>query len=262
MKSIISINNKFMDIIPKYLVEIISRYPSTNGVEVCINFNSEEERKYLDELVFELNRNNLILQIHADVTLELDKQIEYMKELEKYSDLLGYPIVVTIHTIYDDDKEISKNKTIDYLSELISGIDTNKIVICLENLNDSSGKDRLNKEEIKSLVLNDESIYFTYDMGHELADYGDLSHLDEYMLEDIRNIHIHTHDDQGRDHLPIYPGDEYSNNILKGLLYLEVNKYKYNIVYEYDLYECRGETTEEQLIDYLQSIDYVSEKYR
>ena len=262
MKSIISINNKFMDIIPKDLVEIISRYPSTNGVEVCINFNSEEERKYLDELVFELNRNNLILQIHADVTLELDKQIEYMKELEKYSDLLGYHIVVTIHSIYDEDKEVSKNKTIDYLSNLLSNIDSDKIIIALENLNDGINLDRLGKDDIKGIVLNDEKIFFTYDMGHELAEYGDLSHLDKYMLEDIRNIHIHTHNEKGRDHLPIYPNDEYSNNILKGLLYLEVNKYKYNIVYEYDLYECRGETTEEQLIDYLQSIDYVSEKYR
>lgn len=91
----------------------------------------------MDDLVFELKKNNLILQIHGDIEIDFVKQLEYVKRLEKYSDYLGYSIVLTLHTIYDDNEEISKSKTIEYLSNLISAIDNRKIIVCLDNLNDA-----------------------------------------------------------------------------------------------------------------------------
>ncbi len=149
MKSLISINYKFMSISPKKLVSLILNSKYTKGVEAYIDVNNEQELKYLDDLVFELKKNNLILQIHGEVGIDFVKQLEYVKKLEKYSDYLEYSIILTFHTIYDENEEVSKSKTLEYLSNLISAIDNNKIIVCLENLNDVSGLMKLEKEKIR-----------------------------------------------------------------------------------------------------------------
>ena len=261
MNSLISINHKFMDVTPKRLVELIKNSKSVKGVEASIKLDSPYELKYLDDLIFELKRNNLILQIHGDIENDISKQLEYIKKLEEYSDYLNMPIVVTFHSIYDEDSSISINKTIDYLSEIINSV-SNNIIVCLENLNDIIGFVRLGKDEIKNTILNDEKIYFTYDIGHELYDSGNITSLDEYVKEDIRNIHIHSNDNKGNDHMPIYKNDIHWNEIMKALEYLINIRYKYNVVYEYNLYCCKGNKLEDQIIDYLDSIDLVSEKYQ
>ena len=56
MKSLISVNYKFMSLTPKYLVELILESKYTKGIEMYINYDKEEERKYLDDLVIELKR--------------------------------------------------------------------------------------------------------------------------------------------------------------------------------------------------------------
>jgi len=261
MKSLISINKKFMSIHPKDLVEMIILSKYTKGVEIYVNINNNDELEYLDKLVYELKRYNLLLQIHGEIELDLDKQIKFIKNIENYSDYLNQNIVITMHSIYSDNKEESLNKTVDYLSKLLKEIDTNKVTISLENLNDINKLDRLNKEDITSSVLNDEKLYFTYDIGHEIADFGSITNLNKYMLEDIRNIHIHTISKEGIDHMPIYKNDSHINEIHKAIEYLIVNKYKYNIVFEYGIEYCHGNTLEEKLKDYLNSIDEVSEKF-
>lgn len=262
MKSLISINDKFMEVNPKRLIELVKESKYTDGVEAYINLNNPFEMKYLDDLVFEINKNNLILQIHGNSRESLEDQIKYIKKLESYSDILGYPIVLTLHSVYDEDKDVSIEKTIEYFSDLLKNINSNKIIISIENLNDADNMDRLEKECIRPIILNDEKIFFTYDIGHELADYGNITALDKYMIEDIRNIHIHTNNGKGVDHRPIYKNDIHWNELMKGLIFLINNKYEYNIVYEYDLNACYGNNIEEKIKDYLKSIDYVSEKYR
>ena len=136
-------------------------------------------------------------------------------------------------------------------------IDSNKVIISLENLNSLRNLNRLNKEMIRPMILNDEKLYFTYDIGHEIADYGEITNLDSFMIDDIRNIHLHTcrHEE---DHFPIYNNDINWNKIIKSLIFLINNHYQYNIVFEYDLYECKGYTIEEKILDYLNSIDMIS----
>lgn len=261
MKSLISVNKKFMEISPKRLVEMIKNSKYVKGLEFGVSDCNDEELKYIDDLAFELKKNNLILQIHGNSELSISKQIEILKKFERYSDYLGYKIVITLHSIYDEDKEKSKIKTTVYISNITNSIDNNKLIICLENLNDIPKYDRLEKESISSIVLNDESLYFTYDIGHELIDYGGITNLNKYMIEEIRNVHIHTNDGIDIDHMPIYKNDKHWSKLLKGIVFLINNKYKYNVVYEYDLYKCRGESIEEKVQDYLNSIDFVSEHY-
>ena len=261
MNSLISINNKFMDISPKDLVSMILNFKYTKGVEVYINPNEEKELKYLEGLVFELRKNSLILQIHGEIELDYATQIKYMNRLERYSDELNMPIIVTFHTLFDDDKSESINKTIDYLSSLYKDIDNNKIIISLENLNDIRGYDRIGKDEIKNTILNDEGIYFTYDIGHEISNFGNITDIDSYLIDDIRNVHLHSIDEVGNDHKPIYNDDLYWNEIIKAIAFLILCGYKYNIVYEYGIEYCKGNTLEDKVKDYLSSIDLVSERY-
>lgn len=261
MNSLISINYKFMSISPKRLIELVLESKYTKGVEVYVDIKNQNELKYLDDIVYELKKNNLILQIHGEIQEEFDKELNFIKKIEQYSDYLNMPIIFTLHTMYDEDKNISIDKTINYVSNLIKEIDNDKIIMCLENLNDSREQIRLGKDEIKTTILNDEKVFFTYDIGHELADYGEIINLDKFIIEEIRNIHIHSNDNKGNDHLPIYMNDIHWNEIIKSLIFLQVNNYKNNIVYEYALELCKGDTVEEKIKDYLESIDFVSERY-
>ena len=261
MKSLISINFKFMVLTPKELIDLVVASKYVKGIEAYIDFKNEYHKNYLSDLVFEIKKNDLILQIHGEVSLDFDKQLEYMKKIEEYSDFLGYPIVVTMHTIYDENQEESLKKTRDYIGDLINSIDNNKIIIALENLNDARGFIRLGKEHITRTILNDDRLFFTYDIGHEIMNFGNITNVDEYLIEEIRNVHIHSNNNQGVDHMPIYKNDPHWNEIMKGLIYLINNKYEYNIVYEYGLEFCNGESTKERVMDYLNSIDFVAEKY-
>ena len=261
MNSLMSINFKFMELSPKELIELVLESKYCKGVELCIDNDSHIEEKYLDELIHEIQRNNLILQIHGDSRLSIEEQVKYFKQLENYSDILGYPINITLHSIYDEDREKSIKLTTDYFNELLDNTNTDKLVICLENLNDDGPMDRLEKETIEPIILNDDRLFMTYDIGHEIADWGNVTDVNGYLLSEIRNIHIHTYSEAGIDHQPIYRDSLHWQEVLKGLLFLINSDYKYNVVYEYDLYECHGDTTRDKIKDYLNSIDLVSERY-
>ena len=179
--------------------------------------------------------------------------------------MLGYKINVVLHSINSDNKEDSIRKTIDYLEELEDRIDNDKCVISLENLNDDFGFDRLNLNDIKPIVMNNENIYCTYDVGHVYADYDNVINVDKEMIELITNVHIHTHNNaysNGFDHKPIYKGDTYWNDIMKTITLLKINKYDGPIVFEYDLYTCNGENLTDKIIDYAKSIDFVAERLK
>ncbi len=259
MNSLISVNDKFFNISPKDLVLMINESKYTKGIEFCITNLNPIELKYLDDLVFELKRNNLILQIHGNSELPIEDQLKFINKLNDYSIYLGYKIILTMHPLYDDNKEISKYNTILYFENIINNINNDNIVLCIENLNDVPNLDRLEKESIKPISLNNENLYFTYDIGHEIIDHGYITDLDKYMIDKIRNVHIHSYNSKGNDHMIIYENDIHFNELLKGILFLKNNNYLNNIVFEYDVYNCMGDTIKDKVIDYLKSIDYVSE---
>ena len=259
MNSLISLNFKYMSISPKELVSIIASSKYTKGAEMYIDFREENELKYLDDFVYELKKNDLILQIHGEAHRDVEEQINFIKRIEGYSDYLNKPIVFTLHPLYDEDKNIALDKTLEYLTKLLEYTNSNKVIISLENLDDNKDKDRLGREDINELILNNENIFFTYDMGHELIEFGEITLLDEYLTSKIRNIHIHTNSN-GQGHMPIYKDDVNWNSIIKALLFLKTSNYKYNIVFEYGIDYCKGNTLKEKVIDYLESIDYISER--
>lgn len=266
MKPLISVNKKFMSLTPIELYEIIIKNSNyIEGYEIYIDYTSQEERKYLEELAFICHKNNLHFQIHANSNLPLDTQIEYMKYLENISDHLGYKINVVLHSINTDDIKDSILQTTNYLHRLTNEINNDKIIISLENLNDSGNIDRLDKNDITPIVANNEQVYLTYDIGHEIADYSNITTLNKEIIPLISNVHIHSSNNifsEGYDHKPIFKNDEHWNEIIKGILFLKRNNYTGSIVFEYDLNACPGNTIEEKIISYCNSIDYVSERIK
>ena len=61
MRSLISINKKFMEVTPNRLVELILNTKSVKGVEAYIDIENSNELKYVGDLVFLLKKNNLQL---------------------------------------------------------------------------------------------------------------------------------------------------------------------------------------------------------
>ncbi len=264
MKSLISINRKFMEFSPLELINIIEENSrNVKGFEIAINSNDEIELKYLKDLAFICKKRNFHFQVHGNSGLPLDIQISYLRDLELISDELGYPINVVLHPLNCSSNEESKIQTIIYMDELIKAIDVNKIIISLENLNDFKSNDRLNKEDITSIVLNNENLYMTYDIGHEIIEDGNITDLNPLLIPELSNVHIHTFNnvyDGGYDHKPIYKNDEHWNQLLKAIMFLKLNKYNGCIVFEYDVYACYGDNLKDKIISYCHSIDDVSDR--
>lgn len=266
MRIIISINNKFMEYNPKELINIIkSNSKYIEGFELAVNYYDKKELEFLEELAFQCKKNNYCFQVHGNSTLPIEDQISFLHMIEKISDNLGYKIHVVLHSISSDTKEKSIEITSNYLDNLTKIIDKNKIQIGLENLNDSGGEDRLDKTDITPIVANDESIFLTYDIGHEIIEYGKITDLNIALIPLISNVHIHTinnHYSDGFDHKPIFKNDKYWNEILKSILFLKNNNYDDSVVFEYDLDSCPGNTTLDRIKSYCDSIDYVAERIK
>lgn len=265
MKEIMSINSKFMEITPKELVElVINNSKCVKGFEISVDYYNSNEVKYMIELANECSKNNLLFQIHGNSNVSLENNICFIKIVEGLSNLFDYKINIVMHSLIADTTQEAIEKTTKYLNSLTSQIDNDKVTISLENLNDIHHEDRLNKEDIVSIICNNENIYMTYDIGHEIIDFGNITDLNEALIPLISNVHLHTYSNKyedGFDHKPIFENDEHWSQILKGILFLKNNNYKGNVVFEYDLYACIGNTIEEKIKSYISSMDYVGQRF-
>ena len=159
MKSLISINRKFMDLNIRDLVDSVLRSKYIKGFELFLNAESGFEIEYLYNLLYEVKRNNLILQVHSDINVDYETQLDFLKQLEQCSNYLGEQLVVVFHSIYDEDINESLRKTAEYLGNLINNVDNSKLAICLENLNSTKDKIRLGKNEIREILSRDKNSF-------------------------------------------------------------------------------------------------------
>lgn len=265
MQSLMSINYKFMEFSPNELITIIKNNSEfVKGFEIAIDIKKENEINYLKSLAHACKQHNMIFEVHGNSSLSIEEQIPFLKLLENISNDLGYKINVVLHPIYHEDINESIELTTNYTTTLSKLINNDKIRLSLENLNDINNQDRLNKDDITPIICNNEHLFFTYDIGHEISDYGSITNIEPSLIPLISNVHIHSisfNYDGGYDHKPIFKDDEHWNAILKAILFLKNNNYEKNIVFEYNVYECFGNTLEEQIISYAKSIDYVSNRF-
>jgi len=266
MKSIISINKKFMEYTPYELINIIknnSKY--IDGFEIYIDYHNQEENEYLKELANYCKKYNYHFQVHGNSSLSVEEQLNFLTNLEEISDFLEYKINVVLHSKNAPTNEESIKLTTEYTTEITERINNSKLIISLENLNDIPEEDRLNIDQVTPIVANNENLYLTYDIGHEIADFNNVTSINQNIIPIISNVHIHSNNylySGGFDHKPIFKGDINWNEIIKSILFLKNNNYDNTIVFEYDLFMCPGETIEEKIISYCKSIDYVSERFK
>ena len=264
MISVISINKKFQTMEPKRLIEKLVNSKHTKGLEITVDPDDDFMMNYMEQLVNLCKENNIRFQVHGNSELDLDKQKEFYDLLSRYSDFLGYPINVVMHSLTRDTTEEEVSATQEYFSELLKVIDINKTVISVENLNDADGLIRLDKTEMIPILYNDERLCMTYDIGHELADYGNITDLNPLFINRITNIHLHARTkfyEDGYDHKPIDVNADTFQDVLKGILYLKHLSYDGPVTYEYDVYLCDGESLEEKVDNYIKSIDEATEHF-
>lgn len=259
MKSIMSVNvDKFKQVQSLDFYNIIK--DKIDGCEIFFNINNEEEVKYVKDLIFYFNRDNFYFQFHGDSELPMEKQKEYLNLINSF--YRDYKINIVMHVLTRDTIEESINNTTVYIDELEEYIDENNlnITLSLENLNSVTYLKRLSKNYLYPILYNNDNLLFTYDIGHEIEEYGELTDLQEIEIERLNNIHIHTFKNV-IDHLPIYEKDEHLTILAKSILYLKKINYDGTIVYEYDLYECNGDTIEEKILGYIDSMLFFKNYY-
>lgn len=263
MKILMSVNYKFMNVTPKDLLEIIHMHNSKlDGFEVCINANSESEIKYLKELAFEAHRDNLILQMHGTIYNDEATNYRYLDIINDISIIMQTNINIVYHPIYNESKEESRNISTMFLSNLLNYISLKnyKITLSLENLNDTIKQDRLNKDDLVPILEKLPNLKFTYDIGHELIDYGNITDLNSVLKERLNNVHIHTFHNT-YDHQVMTDDDIHKESWIKGITYLKVINYSGAMVLEYDLNSFWFDTLQEKIIGYLASIDRITEYF-
>ncbi len=249
MKSVISVNYKFMEIPPRELLELVAKY--ADGIEVYADYHQQAEVEYLNEIAALVPDYRLRLQIHGESTLSLVEQKEFLTHVNQFSVGNG-PILVTLHSIYDEDLRESVEKTKQYFGEILKFVEENcpNIKILIENLNDWEGHRRLKMADIVPVLKEYSQLGLTYDIGHVLADgEKELVKLAPEYMSSVQNLHIHSCRSAEDDHLPIYPEDKNWGALVDAL-----KKFgDLPVVFEYNLIECRGESIREKAIDYLKT---------
>lgn len=263
LKILMSINYKFMSKTPKDLFDIINKQRSQlGGFEVSVNINNDNEVEYLRKLAFEAYRNNLVLQMHGTTYNDDNENFRYLDLINEISNIMQSNISIVYHSIYNEQKEESIKDSIDFFNKVISYIKQKNynITLSIENLNDLNKQDRLNKNDLIPILESVKYLNFTYDIGHELIDYGNIIDLKEILLSRLINVHIHTFNNS-YDHQILTDIDEHKNQWIKGITYLKIVGYDNTLVLEYDINAFKYDSFDEKLIAYLKSIDVINEYF-
>ena len=162
----------------------------------------------------------------------------------------------------NNDRQNSKYVTQIYIEEILKYIvlKNYSFVITLENLNDHFRVHRLIKEELVEIFGNIEDLKFTYDIGHDIYNGGNILMINPILVERLKNVHLHSvyH---GLDHSPIFNGDDYKNYWVKAVQLLKYWDYQGSVVFEYDLFRMPGDNINDKIINYIKSIEFVSEYF-
>lgn len=254
MNKLLSINYKFFKVEPKKLIEIINKNNNRNqiqGFEVAVS--NKEEQKYLLEFAQKAKENNYILNLHAPT---LDSVVEYKNYLDfavEVSKITNQKTNIVFHPINAENKSKSIEITNNYIKELLEYMlnkSYNKnIELSIENLNDMNNLKRLKKEDLIEILKQNQSLKFTYDIGHELVDEVVPKIEEKLLIERLNNVHIHTHLGK-EDHHSLQNNTKdmiITNEILDKI---SSKKEKINVVLEYAL-------------DYIDGVNFKSkmEKY-
>lgn len=257
MKILLSLNNKFFEKSPVELIRMIQELDVNNyvsGFELYIDFYDKSHIEYAKELAYLSKNNNYLLQFHGNSDYPLEDQKQYMLFLNDIAKTLEYKINVVLHPLSLDTIEDNVEKSNLYFSEILNYIYQNQLAInvSIENLN-SNETPRLSKDYLTSILANNMDLSFTYDVGHEIVDYGNLTDLNPVLLNRLSNVHFHTFH-FFYDHQPV--GMDSDKKWVKAFRYLKTIHFDKTLVLEYDFYDL-GNDFSERMINYIKCVEYI-----
>jgi adenylate kinase family enzyme len=171
------------------------------------------------------------------------------------SKILGYTIDIVFHSKISININKSLENSICIFTQIFDYITNNNlnIRVSIENLNSIMNIIRLDKQKIIPILKEFDDLMFTYDIGHELIEKGNIIDLDQICIDRLINIHIHTFK-KGLDHQFIYKDDKNYKKIEKAFNYLKKLNYNGYYVFEYDLYKAKGKNVKDKINYYIKMI--------
>lgn len=264
MKIYLSINHKFFEYSPKQLIEIIEKYDVNNsvkGFEIFLNIQNSDNYNYFNELIRLAIAKGYDIQFHGDSSLNYEEMTKYLDTINEFSKIYNRKFNVVLHPISNNLIEEDIISTNIYFSKVLNYIYYNNynLNISIENLNSMTNLPRCNKEQLMPIINNNRELLFTYDIGHEIIDYGKITNLEEVFINRLCNVHLHTFNNR-EDHQKLDENDIYKERWIKGILYLKSIDYNGPVVLEFDFYTL-GDNFENRMIEYINIANYISEHF-
>ena len=260
MQILCSLSPKFFKLSPIELINITLKYPAIKGFEIAFHSDMGDtdpasEAEFVKNLAFLMKKHDLKLQLHALTNKDLTKQKEYLDIAEQLAKIMDDKIKIVFHPLLgesiDDSNKINNN----YFAELLDYIKVNdyNLTITAENLTNG-----LDKNFLIPIISNFHNLGFTFDIGHEIYNYGLITDTDQILIDRLDNVHLHTFT-TGFDHQKLYKKDKQKSDWVKSLLWLKKLKYKNSVVLEFDLNKMEGEILEERINDYFEVSNLVND---
>lgn len=259
----------YISITPKFFirrpVEVIREFQKCDvnkvikGFELYFDLGIKEHVAFAKDFASLCSKEGYELQFHNDCVYDLERQKAYLEFVSAFSRMFdGKLMPVVFHTVYGDDILENVRRTSEFMSDLLEYVYQKdlKVILSVENLDDKTWTVRLDKSEMREIIYNNENLYFTYDIGNEIIEYGNITDVDYLLERRMINIHLHTFDKYDK-HVPIYENDEHKLRWLKALTYLKLINYRGPICLEYEYNIIPGKTFEEKIRNTVISAEFV-----
>jgi len=259
MKILLGLNFDFFDESPDKLIKKIKETKNNiSGFEIYMNVEKEEKKEYLIRLAKLCNEKKLLLQIHSIInnTSDIKKHVDFYNEISK---IYNSTINIVNHSVESNNIYMAQEETNTLFSEILNYIFINKynLKLSIENLNSVKNKVRLSKDYIMPILYNNQDLYFTYNIGHELMDYGQIVNLKPIFVERLSNVQFYNYD-YNSNHKIATTNDDNKLKWVKALNYLKQIGYKNTIVLEYSAFYL-GKNFDERITNYIKSAEFIYE---
>lgn len=256
MNLLLYLDKNIFSITPRDLVEKVKKHKYIKGFEVCIDISSKEEQNYLKEIASLAKKNKLLLQVHAHI---VDQMLEELVFYNEVASTYGSTLNVVNHPLASENIYLAQEKTNLLFSKILNTIYDNqfKLTVSIENLSSRANTVRLSKKLLLPILSNNEDLYFTYNIGNEIRDYGKITDVDHLFLNRLNSVHIYSYDYKNI-HKPIVKNDEHIESFVKAMSFLKQSGFKGNLVLDYD-FTLLGDSDKKRLDNYLSNAKFISE---
>lgn len=205
-------------------------------------------------------KNRFLFRCHFPLEeISENDTVKYLNFINELSKELRYKINIVFHSKFSQDEILDDmiNETNLYINNILNYVKKYKLnlYISLENLNYRNGVKRINISKIDNILKDNENLYFTYDIGHDLYDNKICTKLSSLQISKLNNVHIHSVE-KNEDHHIITKNSQNLDKLKEVLNDLESIKYSGPIVLEYSLEHINAKSAEEKIIEIVKSFKF------